>query len=104
MIDMDLEGDVGHTIESLLEAVSAWEKGPDWWTAPEKIKSRTDKLLNGAFERQARADLEPELQHDRRNVQSLNTFLPGKYVKVKVTQYSVKMRGRLGQPPVFRGP
>ena len=95
IVDLALEDDVGYTTEQLLGAVRDWEENPDWGSAVERIKARRDVLLNAALEKQARADLGSKLAFDRRNAASLNTFIPGEYVKVEISQYSAKMKGRL---------
>ena len=102
VLDMELEDSAGHTAKELMEKVAQWELNPAWGEAAQRLRDRKEKLLANAAHKQAAADLDTKERFSRRNASRLNAFLPGEYVKMKVSQYSAKMHGRIG--PRTTGP
>ena len=95
ILDVELAGDAAYTAQEIMASVNKWEKNPDWDSAIRRLKARKARLLDPAVGKQAKADLGTKVAFSRRNASRLNSFLPGEYVKVKVSQYSAKMHGRI---------
>ena len=95
ILGVGLAGDAAYTAQEIMASVNKWEKNPGWDSAIRRLKARKARLLDAAAEKQAKADLGTKVAFFRRNATRLNSFLPGEYVKVKVSQYSAKMHGRI---------